>query len=573
MSYKYYFALIFLIPVFTFILILSLPIKVNPIEDIEMQGDLSIGVNRSGVKKKIKIKLDLNPYLVNGAIIKEIKQRGVLRVGVKSDYKPWGWINEKGEHVGMEIDMARNIANILGVTIKFVSVSTVFRLQKLDMKEIDLVIATMSGTPERARLAHLIEPPYYLSGVTVLLKKNSSVKNWGSLKDCEICLLRGAYYNRDIIEKYSISKQIYNSTRDVAKALKDGQCIGWAYDDTVLKNLLVKSKWSDYNLPLPLKYPKPWTMAINKDYAGTNFARFLRDIVILWHQSGFLLEREKYHGLPQSQFLVAQNRLFNVKTPGNKYLCSIENNGDLPDECLKYKIIPEEDNNDIPEFMKFLKKAGIDLGFMLEPYNRNLLMEGLTYTISLSVISIFLAMVTGVIFAIIRCGKRGLLRNIVTGCGEFFRLTPPILHLYMIFFGICGYLSLHFNINIDPKIVAILSFSNYAGSAIGGIIEAAMMEYRKKHPDKNLFNQVLKAIDASYENIRSNLINLVKLAGVASVISIPEIISSSNMIVAENGNQIIMMNFLLVFYFLFTGIFIMLLKHGKKAVELWSRKI
>ncbi len=570
---KKYYKLIFLILIFEFTLFWWLPKYENPIENIVEYGDLSVGMNQFGAKKKMEIKLDLTPYLINGTIIKEIKQRGVLRVGVKSDYKPWGWINEKGEHVGMEIDLARNIANLLGVNLKAVSVSTVFRLQKLDMKEIDLVIATMSGTPKRARLAHLIEPPYYLSGVTVLLKKNSTVKDWKSLKECEICLLRGAYYNREIIEKYSISKQIYNSTRDVAKALKDGQCLGWAYDDTVLKNLLLKNEWSDYYLPLNLKYAKPWTMAINKEYGGTDFARLLRDIVILWHQSGFLLEIEKNHGLPQSKFLVAQNRLFNTKTPEDKYLCSVENNGDLPDECLKYKIIPEEDNNDIPEFMKFLKKAGIDLGFMLEPYNRNLLMEGLTYTISLSVISIFLAMVTGVIFAIIRCGKHGLIRNTVTGCGEYFRLTPPILHLYMIFFGVCGYLSFHFNINIDPIFVAILSFSSYAGSAIGGIIEAAMMEYRKIHPDKNLFNQILKAIDASYENIRSNLINLVKLAGVASVISIPEIISSSNMIVAENGNQIIMMNFLLVFYFLFTGIFIILLKYGKKAVELWSRKI
>ena len=44
-----------------------------------------------------------------------IMSEGKITIGVKPDYKPWGFIDENGNLVGMEADMAQEIADTLGV--------------------------------------------------------------------------------------------------------------------------------------------------------------------------------------------------------------------------------------------------------------------------------------------------------------------------------------------------------------------------------------------------------------------------------------------------------------------------
>ena len=41
-----------------------------------------------------------------GGLLKNIQEKGELVVGVKADYKPWGFRSQNGEVVGMEVDIA-----------------------------------------------------------------------------------------------------------------------------------------------------------------------------------------------------------------------------------------------------------------------------------------------------------------------------------------------------------------------------------------------------------------------------------------------------------------------------------
>jgi polar amino acid transport system substrate-binding protein len=45
----------------------------------------------------------------------KVKQRGVLVVGTKADYKPFGFRDPSGAIVGFEPDLARDVAERLGV--------------------------------------------------------------------------------------------------------------------------------------------------------------------------------------------------------------------------------------------------------------------------------------------------------------------------------------------------------------------------------------------------------------------------------------------------------------------------
>src|ERR1700686_3146685 len=52
--------------------------------------------------------------------LQDIKSKGVLVVGVKADYPPFGFLNSAGQNVGIEPDLARDLAKRLGVKIQFV---------------------------------------------------------------------------------------------------------------------------------------------------------------------------------------------------------------------------------------------------------------------------------------------------------------------------------------------------------------------------------------------------------------------------------------------------------------------
>lgn len=63
--------------------------------------------------------------------LQDIKSKGVLVVGVKADYPPFGYLSPSGQNIGIEPDMAADIAKRLGVKVKYVNVVAANRIQFL----------------------------------------------------------------------------------------------------------------------------------------------------------------------------------------------------------------------------------------------------------------------------------------------------------------------------------------------------------------------------------------------------------------------------------------------------------
>src|SRR3974390_2477090 len=82
-------------------------------------------------------------------LMDDIKSRGGLVVGVKADYPPYGFIDSQRRIVGMEPDMAADLARRLGVSLRMVPVLSSNRAEFLNGRKGDLVIATLSITDER----------------------------------------------------------------------------------------------------------------------------------------------------------------------------------------------------------------------------------------------------------------------------------------------------------------------------------------------------------------------------------------------------------------------------------------
>ena len=106
----------------------------------------------------------------------KVMKRGKMVVGVKADYKPWGYRDTSGNIVGMEADMAKIAADAMGVELELVAVQSSNRMQFLENGKIDLMIATMSDRPDRRKIVGITQPNYYTSGTNVMSPKAVKIR-------------------------------------------------------------------------------------------------------------------------------------------------------------------------------------------------------------------------------------------------------------------------------------------------------------------------------------------------------------------------------------------------------------
>jgi polar amino acid transport system substrate-binding protein len=244
----------------------------------------------------------------------KIKQRGVLTVGSKADYKPFGFRDPSGGIVGFEPDLAKDVADRLGVKVELEPVVSSNRMQFLQQGKIDLMIATMNDTAERRKIVGIIEPDYYASGVNVFLNKKAGIKSWEQLKDQKICAIQGAWYNKPVAEKYGADIVAFKGTAEAEAALTQGNCIGWVYDDTFFADHLADAKWEAYEMPLESILVEPWGLAVKLEERDGPWGQFMAKTVADWHKTGKLIEYEKKWKIPPSAFLKKMHDEAKAKT-------------------------------------------------------------------------------------------------------------------------------------------------------------------------------------------------------------------------------------------------------------------
>ena len=76
-----------------------------------------------------------------------IQEKGTLIVGI-TDFAPMDYKDENGEWIGFDADMAKLVAEKLGVEIQFVEIDWDTKIMELDAKTIDVVWNGMTLTDE-----------------------------------------------------------------------------------------------------------------------------------------------------------------------------------------------------------------------------------------------------------------------------------------------------------------------------------------------------------------------------------------------------------------------------------------
>jgi polar amino acid transport system substrate-binding protein len=115
---------------------------------------------------------DLQQKLVKESTLDQITRRGTIRVGMDV-FVPWAMKDKKGELVGFEIDVAKQLAEDMGVKVEFVPTKWSGIIPALLAGKFDVIIGGMGVTPQRNMKINFTNPYYYSNqGVLANLEKS-----------------------------------------------------------------------------------------------------------------------------------------------------------------------------------------------------------------------------------------------------------------------------------------------------------------------------------------------------------------------------------------------------------------
>jgi polar amino acid transport system substrate-binding protein len=236
------------------------------------------------------------------ATLDKIQQRHKVSIGVILSGPPFGTIDPKTrEQLGYNVELAKGIAQRLGVEVETVSVLAPNRVQFLQQGKVDLLVANMQFTQERSQILDYVPTPYEQVGGTALMDKNSGITRWEDLKGKPVCVSQGSNFIKPLQETYGAEIKAFKSQSESLLSLRGNGCVAAVHVSPTMHALLSDAEWADYNTPLSDLIPSDSVIWVRK---GEHDIQAKLDAIVRdWHRSGWLMELGERTGMPPSQAL------------------------------------------------------------------------------------------------------------------------------------------------------------------------------------------------------------------------------------------------------------------------------
>lgn len=121
----------------------------------------------------------------------DIKKKGTLTVGMLVDFPPYGTVDASNQPDGYDADVAKLLAKDLGVKLNLVPVTGPNRIPFLLTNKVDLLVASLAVTPERAKQVQFSRP-YSAATIVLYGPKKTSIKTPADLKGLRIAVARAS---------------------------------------------------------------------------------------------------------------------------------------------------------------------------------------------------------------------------------------------------------------------------------------------------------------------------------------------------------------------------------------------
>ena len=237
------------------------------------------------------------------ATLDKIQQRHKISIGVILSGPPFGTIDPTtGEHQGYNVELAKGIARQLGVELETVSVLAPNRVQFLQQGKVDLLIANMQYTDERAEILDYVPTPYEEVGGAALIRKGAGISKWEDLKGKPVCVSQGSNFIKPLQEVYGAQIKAFRSQSESLLSLRGNGCVAAVHVSPTMHTLLSEAEWSDYEIPLATDLiPSNSVFWVRK---GEHDVQAKLDAIVRdWHRSGWLIDLGTRTGMAPSQAL------------------------------------------------------------------------------------------------------------------------------------------------------------------------------------------------------------------------------------------------------------------------------
>ncbi|WP_188052182.1 transporter substrate-binding domain-containing protein [Aureimonas fodinaquatilis] len=229
----------------------------------------------------------------------EISQKGKVTIGVLTGIPPYDTVDASGQTDGFLVDIAKDIAAALGTQLEIVPVNNASRAAALESGRVDLLVAHMTATPERAKVFQMTNP-YGAYEMRFVAAKDMPLTSLDDLKGKRVSVPKGS--TQDVaVSGYGVEGlEVVRFDDDALamQALISGQvdataAVAAVANDVIAKrnldNLEVKSE-----VPIFTLY---WSMATRKD--ASELHQWLNNFIYYQEVTGRLDElHNKWIGTP-----------------------------------------------------------------------------------------------------------------------------------------------------------------------------------------------------------------------------------------------------------------------------------
>nr|WP_248560245.1 amino acid ABC transporter substrate-binding protein/permease [Niallia sp. NCCP-28] len=402
-------------------------------------------------------------------------------------FAPFEFQDTNGDFVGIDMDLVNAIAEDQGFKYEMKPLGFNAAVQALESKQVDAVIAGMSITDER-KLKFDFSEPYFDSGIIMAVgKDNDTVSSYKDLKGKRVAVktgTEGATFAESIQDKYGFKIVTFDDSANMYEDVKTGNSVA-VFDDYPV-------------LAYGIKQGNGLKIVTDKE-AGNSYG-----------------------------FAVSKGQNAELLKMFNDGLTNLKASGEYQKIMDKYLETGSEQTKDSSYF-----------GLLKESLPS--LLSGLKMTLILTVVSLLIATVVGVIFGLMRIAKNRALRIIAGIYIDIFRGTPLIVQAFFIYFGIPAALDFRISAIAAGLITLSLNAGAYMAEIVRGGIESVdkgQMEAARslglpygKAMSKVVLPQAIQLMIPAFIN---QFVITLKDTSILSIIGINELTQSGKIIIARN---------------------------------------
>jgi polar amino acid transport system substrate-binding protein len=230
------------------------------------------------------------------SVLDQAMERGVLRVGFDT-FVPWAMKDKNGEYIGFEIDVARRLAEDMGLQVEFVPTKWSGIIPALLTGKFDIIIGGMGIQPAR-NLKVNFSNPYEYSGMS-MVASSKAAPGLNSLADFdkpEIILAAKTGATSVAAARKHMPRATVRMFDDEAQALQEvlnGRAHAMVASAPFPEQQAIRNKDRLY-LPLAGETftKEPIGFAVRK--GDPDFLNFLNNWIIVVESEGWLKERYDY---------------------------------------------------------------------------------------------------------------------------------------------------------------------------------------------------------------------------------------------------------------------------------------